>query len=184
MPAPVRLRRVATDGLSPDEIDAIRTLLFAAFGTDEDDAFREEDWQHSIGGMHFVLDVEGEIVAHASVVQRELHLGGRPLRTGYVEVVATAESHRGTGLGTVVMGDVASYVRDGFELGALATGIHRFYERLGWRTWRGPSSVRTEEGARPTPDEDGCILVLETPASPALDLDAPISCEWRPGDVW
>ena len=75
-------------------------------------------------------------------------------------------------------------VRERFELGALGTGSHRFYERLGWRSWAGPSFVRTAGGALPTPDEDGFILVLPTRASPPMDFAAPISCEWRPGDVW
>ena len=66
----------------------------------------------------------------------------------------------------------------------LGTGEQHFYERLGWRTWRGPAFVRTPDGARRTPDEEGFILVLETVTSPPLDLDAPISCDWRPGDVW
>jgi aminoglycoside 2'-N-acetyltransferase I len=82
------------------------------------------------------------------------------------------------------MGDVAAWIKDRYELGALGTGRHTFYQRLGWRTWKGPSSVRRAEGAQRTPQEDGHILVLETPSSPPLDLSAPISCEWRPGDVW
>jgi aminoglycoside 2'-N-acetyltransferase I len=69
-------------------------------------------------------------------------------------------------------------------MGALGTGAHHFYERLGWRTWRGPTSVRTVTGERRTPDEDGFVMILTTPTSPALDLDLPLSCEWRPGDVW
>ena len=69
------------------------------------------------------------------------------------------------------------------ELGALGTGRHSFYERLGWRTWLGRTSVRTAEGLQPTPDEDGYILVLATPTSPELNLHAPITCHWRPGDV-
>lgn len=47
-----------------------------------------------------------------------------------------------------------------------------------------PSFVRTVDGTRRTPDEDGYILVLATPLSPTLALAAPISCDWRPGDVW
>jgi len=27
-------------------------------------------------------------------------------------------------------------------------------------------------------------MVLRTPSTPALDEAAPISCDWRPGDVW
>jgi len=118
------------------------------------------------------------------VVERELHVDGRPLRTGYVEAVATAASHQGRGFGSLLMGDIDAYIRDRFELGALGTGRHTFYERLGWLTWKGPSWVRSPEGPRRTPDEDGYILVLPTPASPELDRAAPISCDWRPGDVW
>ena len=82
------------------------------------------------------------------------------------------------------MRQVNAHIRSGYELGALGTGSHRFYERLGWQTWRGPSFVRTEDGAIRSEDDDGYILVLETPTSPPLDFDAPISCEWRPGDSW
>lgn len=179
-----RSRQLRTAELTAAETGAIRALLEAAFGSDEEERFTEDDWQHAVGGCHFVLDVAGEVVAHASVVERELHVGGVPLRTGYVEAVATAPAHQGAGFGTQVMRDVGAYIRERFELGALGTGSPRFYERLGWQTWRGPSSVRTASGLRRTPDEDGYILVLQTPASPPLDLTAPISCEWRPGDVW
>jgi aminoglycoside 2'-N-acetyltransferase I len=134
--------------------------------------------------MHFVLDHDGVIVAHASVVERELHVGGRPVRTGYVEAVATAPDRQGAGLGSRIMADVTAYIRDRFELGALGTGRHSFYARLGWQAWTGRSFVRTPDGPRRTPDEDGYILVLRTPSSPPLDLSASISCDWRRGDVW
>ncbi len=180
----LRLRRVSTPDLTPAETAAIRDLLVAAFGPAEDDRFTDHDWEHAVGGLHFVLDLDGEIVALASVVQRELHVDGRPLRTGYVEAVATAPDRQGRGLGSIVMGDATAWIRERFELGALGTGRHSFYERLGWLRWKGPTAVRTPGGTRPTPDEDGDILVLLTPSSPRLDLAAAISCEWRPGDVW
>jgi aminoglycoside 2'-N-acetyltransferase I len=82
------------------------------------------------------------------------------------------------------MREVDGYLAENFDLGALGTGTQAFYERLGWQIWRGPSYVRTDAGTERTMDEDGYILVLPTPSSPTLDLSAPISCEWRPGDVW
>ena len=82
------------------------------------------------------------------------------------------------------MAEVDAIIRDEFELGVLGTGSHAFYERLGWQTWRGPSFVRTPDGPQPTPDDDGYLMVLETPRTRPLDLDASISCGWRPGDVW
>lgn len=173
-----------TDELTGQEVRAIRELLVAAFGSDEEERFTDEDWEHAISGMHFVLELDGTVVSHASVVERELQVGGRPLPTGYVEAVATAPEHQRRGFGSAVMQDVASYIREHFELGALGTGSHAFYERLGWLAWRGPSAVRTASGTRATPDEDGYIMVLPTPSSPPLDPTAPISCDWRPGDVW
>jgi aminoglycoside 2'-N-acetyltransferase I len=183
-PDRLRLSRLPTYDLTAPDIAVIRALLVAAFGSDDDERFTDDDWDHALGGVHFVLELDGAIVAHASVVERELHVDGRPLRTGYVEAVATAPDRQGGGLGSLVIADVTSHIREHFELGALGTGRHRFYGRLGWLTWTGPSFVRTIEGSLRTPDEDGYILVLPTPSSPPLDLATPISCDWRPGDVW
>ena len=182
--AAVRLRRLRTDELTPAEIEAIRAMMTAAFGVDEEERFSEDDWQHAIGGTHFVLEVDGVLVTHASVVEREIQVDGRPLRTGYVEAVATAPEREGAGFGSIVMGDVTAFIREGFELGMLGTGRHHFYERLGWVVWAGPAFVRTADGSRRTPDEEGDLLVLRTPTTPPLDDHAAISCDWRPGDVW
>jgi aminoglycoside 2'-N-acetyltransferase I len=180
----IRLRRAATQELSPAETAAIRELLSVAFGDDEDERFDEDDWRHAVGGTHVLLELDGELVGHASVVERDIHVAGQPLRTGYVEAVATAPGRQGLGLGTLLMVEVGRLIEERYELGALGTGRHAFYERLGWCMWRGPSSVRTPDGERRTQDEDGYILVLPTPTGPLIDLAAPISCDWRPGDVW
>jgi aminoglycoside 2'-N-acetyltransferase I len=179
----IRIRRLPTAELRPADAEAIRAILWAAFERDEE-GFTEHDWEHALGGIHVVAEVDGRIVAHASVLPRQIHIGTRALATGYVEAVATEPGRQRTGLGTAVMGEVGDVIREGYELGLLGTGEHGFYERLGWRTWRGPSSVRTADGRRATPDDDGFLMALETPTSPPLDLYAPISCEWRPGDVW
>jgi aminoglycoside 2'-N-acetyltransferase I len=177
------VRSVRTEELSPDELAAIRALMDAAFPPG-DEGFGDHDWEHALGGTHFLVEVDGAIVSHASVVERELEIGGRPLRTGYVEAVATAPDRQGRGHGTAVMEAVGGHIRDHFELGALGTGAHLFYERLGWRTWQGRAFVRAADGLTRTADEEGYILVLRTPSSPPFDLAEPISCDWRPGDVW
>lgn len=183
-PDRLRLSRLPTHDLSERDITCIRELLVASFGSDDDERFTDDDWEHAVGGVHFVLELDGEIVTHASVVERELHVDGRPIRTGYVEAVATAQDQQGAGFGSLVIADVTAYIRERFELGALGTGHHRFYGRLGWLTWTGPSFVRTPEGTVRTPDEDGYILVLPTSSSPPLDLSSSISCDPRAGDVW
>ena len=175
----------ATDELSAPQIEAIRALLWVAFAKDEDGAFTEDDWQHALGGTHFIVQVGATIVAHAAVVERSLHVAGVPIRTGYVEAVATLPQLQGRGHGTALMREVDALIERDFDLGALGTGSQGFYERLGWQVWRGPSSVRTPSAPdQPTPDEDGYIMVLLTPTTPPVSLEAPISCEWRPGDVW
>jgi aminoglycoside 2'-N-acetyltransferase I len=180
----MRLRRLQTDELTPAEIHAILALMAAAFGDDEEERFAEEDWQHAIGGTHFILDIDGVLVTHASVIERDIRIDGRPLRTGYVEAVATAPEREGAGFGSIVMTDATAFIRDRFELGMLGTGRHRFYERLGWVVWAGQAFVRTPDGLERTPDEEGDLLVLRTPTTPEIDEHAAISCDWRPGDVW
>jgi aminoglycoside 2'-N-acetyltransferase I len=179
----VRLRRMPTAALTATGVAAIRDLLWAAF-TSEDDAMTEADWEHALGGTHFLLEVDGAIACHAAVVEREIHAGEHVLRAGYVEAVAKLPALQGRGLGTRVMTAVNADIRDAFEIGVLGTGAQPFYERLGWRTWQGPTFVREPDGLRPTPDEDGFVMVLATPATPALDPSSPLTCDWRPGDAW
>lgn len=163
----------------------LRDLMRDAFAGDEHGGFSEEDWQHALGGTHFLLEANGAIVCHASVVTRELHVDGVPLVTAYVEAVATDPARQRQGLGTQVMRAVGDFIDAGdWQFAALGTGSQAFYERLGWAVWPGPSFVRTTAGDVATPQEDGYIMSRLTPRSPELRRDAPISCEWRPGDVW
>lgn len=179
----VTVTRVPTDSLTAEATSAIRALLWTAFG-DGEDAMTEDDWQHALGGVHFVAQAEGEIVAYSSVAERELEVDGLSIRSGYVEAVATAVAFQGKGIGSLLMQEVNAYIRERFQLGALGTDRHSFYERLGWLTWKGQTWVRTGDGPRRSPEEDGYILVLPTPTSPELDLAAPIACGWRAGDAW
>lgn len=175
--------RRSTHELTPHDEASLRTLFDAAW-PDEGDEFTDEDFAHACGGVHFTIEADGAIVAHASVVERELHTGGHLLATGYVEGVATLPTHRRRGYATAIMERVGEHIDRTFRLGALGSGLHAFYERLGWIVWKGPTSVRTDRGVVPTPEEDGYVLVRLTPTSPSLDLSAPISCGWRPGDDW
>lgn len=179
----VSVRRLPTAELLAPEVERLRALLEAAFN-DPEERFSEDDWHHAQGGMHFLAEEDGRIVGHAAVVERDIRVGGMPLRTGYVEAVATDPARQGRGIGSALMREVAAHLAASFELGALGTGVQGYYERLGWSIWRGPSSVRMPDGEHPTPQEDGYIMVLPTPSTPPLDPGAPISCEWRPGDVW
>jgi aminoglycoside 2'-N-acetyltransferase I len=177
------VRRVTSGELNSDEVAVLREMVWAAFA-DDAEPFTEEDWEHGLGGVHFVLEQDGILVAHGSVVGRELHAGDHRLATGYVEAVATKRDLQRKGHGSILMREIGEYIDRTFPLGALDTGSQSFYERLGWVIWKGPTFVRTESGLVRTAGDDGDVMVRVTPASPDLDLTAPISCEWRSGDVW
>lgn len=174
------IRRFATAAASNGLLGQIRALLDDAFGGD----FSEEDWQHTVGGWHVVVEEDGVVVAHAAVVPRQLHVGERPVRAGYVEGVATAPDRQGRGLGSQAILEVNEIVRERFELGALSTELAGFYGRLGWDLWRGPTFVRDGSALVRTADEDGGVMVLRFGPTAELDLDLAISCEARPGDDW
>jgi hypothetical protein len=105
------------------------------------------------------------------------------LRTAYVELVATAPSHQRRGFATAVMLNLVEATQD-FDLAGLCPSDQAvaLYERLGWRFWRGPHSIRTADGVLPTPTER--VMFLSLPATPHLDPALPISAEWRPDDLW
>jgi aminoglycoside 2'-N-acetyltransferase I len=67
------VRQVPSVDIRPNELDALRTLFDAAWP--EDERFTDEDWDHTFGGIHFVIEEDGRIVSHASVIERELHAG-------------------------------------------------------------------------------------------------------------
>lgn len=150
-----------------------------------DGDFDPEDWDHALGGRHFVLIDDDAPIAHASVVERTLWVDGIPYRTGYVEAVATEPSQQGLGLGTAVMSEAGEWIRSQYELGCLGTGEHHFYERLGWERWRGSSAVRYPDGLLvETPEDSDGIMILRTGATRHLDLFGLIACGPRSGDDW
>jgi len=183
----LRLVVARTDELSEALLAEVRALLDAAFDdpAHPEEAFDDDDWDHALGGTHvLLLDDERRVVSHASVVDRIIDVGGRALRTGYVEGVATRGSSEGEGHGTRVMEQVADLIADRHQLGALGTGAFHFYVRLGWERWQGPSFVRRGDEVHRTPDDDDGIMVLRVDPSVVPDLTAPISCDDRSGDAW
>ena len=70
-----------------------------------------------------------------------------------------------------------------YGLAALSPADTGMYARLGWQFWRGPLSIRMPSGTdEPTSDER--VMVLELAGRPKLNLDEPLSAEWREGELW
>ena len=175
-----RLREVPTAELAPGERLRLRALLDVAFGG----YFTDDDWDHALGGTHVVIEVDDIIVSHASVVPRRLDLIDRALSAGYVESVATHPLFQRRGYAAAAMERIAGVIHDTYDIGALSTGVPDFYLQLGWERWEGMTFVNAPEGHVRTMEEDGGVLVLRTPRTGAIDLTAPITCDYRFGDVW
>jgi aminoglycoside 2'-N-acetyltransferase I len=174
-----QLRTAHTAELDAATLEAARALLDNVF-----DDMTDDDWEHSLGGMHALVWDGAELVGHASVVQRRLLHGGRALRAGYVEGVGVRAAFRGRGHGAAMMAALERIVRAAYDLGALGAADEAadFYAARGWKRWQGPSSVLTPSGIQRTPEDDGGIYVL--PVSVPLDLTGELTCDWRDGDVW
>lgn len=159
----------------------MRHLLVEAFDGD----FSDDDWEHTLGGWHVLVVADDDVmVAHAAVVPRVLYASGEPWRVGYVEGVATAPGKQRAGSGSLAMAEISVLIRHEFEMGALATGSHEFYERLGWERWQGPTFVRRGSEVVRTADDDDAIMVLRFGPSAAVDVTMPLTCEGRRGDDW
>jgi aminoglycoside 2'-N-acetyltransferase I len=180
VPVPPAVTILPSEDLTPVLSAAIRGLLDAAF----DGQFSADDWDHTTGGWHAVILDGDEVISHAAVVPRTLWVGDHAWKAGYVEGVATRPDLRSIGLGSRAMTAATGVVRDTFDLGALSTGSHAFYERLGWQRWAGPTFVRSGTGRIRTPDDDDGVMVLRFGPSAVVDLTAPITCEARAGDDW
>ena len=159
----------------------IRGLLDVAFGGD----FSDQDWDHTLGGDHVIVEDDGVLVAHAAVVGRVLEIDGAAWNTGYVEGVATLPGRQGKGFGALTMTEAMTLLRRRYALGALSSELHAFYERLGWERWQGPTFVRRSDGELVrTAEEDDGVMVLRFGASADVDMTSAIACGARAGDDW
>ncbi|MBU2664505.1 GNAT family N-acetyltransferase [Actinoplanes bogorensis] len=168
-----------TADLTGDMRVEIRRLLDDAF----EGAFSDDDWDHSLGGLHFVVERDGRIAAHASVVQRGFFHAGRSWRCGYVEAVAVSPPWRGQGLAGAVMGEAENVIARAYDFGALSASDagRGLYVSRGWQQWRGRTAVLSPSGLTYTPDDDDSTFVR---APAGIDLDGVLACDWRNGDVW
>ncbi|WRZ90368.1 GNAT family N-acetyltransferase [Streptomyces sp. NBC_01007] len=177
----IRLRTAHTADLAPAELRAARALLEDAFDGD----FRDEDWDHGLGGLHVLVHDGRGLAAHGSVIQRRVLYRGRSLRVGYVEAVGVREDVRRTGLGGRVMAELERIIEGAYGLGALSASEDgaALYAVRGWRLWPGHVCVLTPEGVVRLPDEEGTTFVRPGPAVGPLDPAYPLVFDWRDGDV-
>ncbi|AIS00692.1 GNAT family N-acetyltransferase [Streptomyces glaucescens] len=173
-------RTAHTADLTPAGLGAVRTLLRDAFDGD----FSDEDWDHTLGGVHALVHDERGLAAHGAVVMRRVRCGGRWLRVGYVEGVAVRRDVRRQGLGGAVMAALEGVIARAYDLGALSASDAgaALYTARGWRAWRGPISALGPDGIVRLPEEEGSTYVWPAPPA-ASGPQAGLVFDWRDGDV-
>jgi aminoglycoside 2'-N-acetyltransferase I len=140
------------------------------------------------GSVHLLArDIAGGLVSHAAWVTRWLQPAGHPpLRTAYIEAVATWPDCQRQGAGTTVMRRVMEVIsaNPSWALTALSPAVPEWYERLGWEHWRGPLAIRHDDQLEPSPPDEQ-VMFQRLPGTPRdLDPTALLTAEWREGEVW
>ena len=143
----LRLEVLHANQLTSQQLAEIHALCNRAYKADLEPLFRTfTDTTHVLGWWG------SAIVSHAMWVTRWLQPSNQhPLRTAYVEMVATEPEFQGRGFATAVMRQLASAIHE-FEMGGLSPAEPMLYEKLDWVFWQGPLSIRAEEGLLSTPE--------------------------------
>jgi aminoglycoside 2'-N-acetyltransferase I len=89
------IRTAHTYELDRETLAAARALLVAAFPGE----ITDDDWDHGLGGIHALAYADGELVGHASVVQRRFVYGGRALRPATSRASRSAPTRAGAATG-------------------------------------------------------------------------------------
>lgn len=169
----VRIKIVEHEALTPQQREVIVALCGRAYEEEFADFFAALP-----GAVHLLLYEDDLLASHVCWVERRLQQAGRePVRTAYVEAVATEPGMQGKGYATRLMQELAERIQV-YPFAFLSPADTTLYTRLGWLPWRGPLFVRTPNGLEAAPDEHA--LYLPTHATPEwLNPDDPLSCEWR-----
>jgi aminoglycoside 2'-N-acetyltransferase I len=167
--------------LTPTARDGIRAFLDTAF----EGGFSDDDWDHTLGGIHAYARDNSGLLAHGSVVQRRVIHAHRSYRIGYVEGVAVRADRRREGLGGRVMAALERVIDGAYTFGALsasATGAG-LYAARGWQVWQGRIGVQGLSRVELLPDEEGTTYVRAAGSRPLPSPSRKLIFDWRDGDV-
>lgn len=135
------------------------------------------------GGLHVFATINDQVIGHAMVTTRWAQPEGySELRTAYIDAVSTSPAHQRQGIGSLVMMELVKRLND-FQIACLETDKPAFYERLGWRIWRGPKAGRSEHGLIMTPS-DQIVMVHTLAGPPVLNLEGLLTIECQSNRIW
>ncbi|MFJ2934344.1 GNAT family N-acetyltransferase [Streptomyces sp. NPDC087219] len=175
------VRIAPTHELGADRLRSVRELLDTAFDGD----FSDDDWDHTLGGVHAWIEDEDGIAAHGAVVMRRALHGGRSHRVGYVEGVAVRADLRRRGLGGDVMAGLERVIDGAYAFGALGASDAgaALYRARGWQVWGGRLEAMGPEGIVHLAEEEGYVFLRPAAGRALPDPAGALVFDWRDGDV-
>lgn len=187
----IQLEVIPAQELSQVDQQSIQDLCTRAYGEDV-----WCDYEYLKAAYHVIGRAAGVIVCHALWVNRRLSVNndGQPLKTAYIEYVATEPALQGQGLASQLLRFLLDYIQNvevlrtelyqdiRYELAALAPENSQFYERLGWELWLGDLYVRNAGQLISTPDDD--VMIYRLAATPMISITDDLFAEWREGELW
>lgn len=175
------LRIAPTHELGAGRLRSVRAMLDSAF----DGEFSDEDWDHTLGGVHAWIEDGRGVAAHGAVVMRRVLHRGRSHRVGYVEGVAVRSDLRRRGLGGAVMDGLERVIDGAYAFGALGASDDgaALYRARGWRVWAGRIEVLGPEGIVRLTEEEGSVFLRAAGDRALPDPGDPLVFDWRDGDV-
>jgi len=126
---------------------------------------REFSWDKMIyaESQWFVIGtLDQELAGQVGILQREISVDGQPLQVGGIHGVITEPEHRGQGIASALMGRAVDFIWNQLNLpyGLLTCNprLETFYQKLGWKTVKGPCVFEQPDGPRSC---GGLTMVVE-----------------------
>ena len=185
------IKVIPAQQLTPIDLQSIQALCTRAF---EEDVWCDYDYLKS--AFHVIGRVDNKIVSHGLWTDRLLIVDGQaPLKTAYLEYVATEPALQGQGLASQLLRFFIEYIQNDsllrtqlhidkpYQIAALAPEDSDFYQRLGWQLWVGDLAIRLEDGQTiATLDDD--VMVYRLACTPIFSVTGALSAESREGEWW
>ncbi|UCG12542.1 MAG: GNAT family N-acetyltransferase [Deltaproteobacteria bacterium] len=121
-----------------------------------DQMFKREFGHHTLiyayPRWHVMGILDGGLISRVGILKRTISVGQELLQVSGICGVVTAPEHRGRGIASALLGESVAFIKNRLNLPfALLTcrlKLEAFYERLGWKTAKGPTVFTQPDGVR------------------------------------
>nr|ELR5114236.1 GNAT family N-acetyltransferase [Providencia stuartii]ELR5115371.1 GNAT family N-acetyltransferase [Providencia stuartii] len=176
----IKYRFLHTSQLTPSEKEMLFSLLVEGFDND----FSDDDFQHTLGGMHVIAYDQQKMIGHVAIIQRYMAMNNEPISVGYVEAMVVEQTYRRQGIGTHLMQHTNEIISSCYQLGLLSASEEgqQLYSSVGWKVWKGSLfELKQRQYMRSIEEEGG---VMGWSANESIDFTASLYCDFRGGDQW